>query len=766
MTRIRRKKLIFQRWQEKVNSENDRNSEGLNVNHIIYFIETVTKTLRSERIRKSPELHFSTPSPPEVKVPSKDSTTISHSNETKWQNDGSINISPLENRILQLQDLRGTAKRENLPSTTQHLRSRREIDAISESKVGPTECSNFTFTIKYEDEYKVWNNFSMLYQSHTYYFYMYRVTDDGLQVCNSSDTLVQQRWWNFIVSEKRMMASQYCNAFVDGFYVTNYTLLKNFTVFFHPTEQSFTRQDYGVMFGHFAICSAKLSLSCNDDLIKVKYDEQYNVFKNFSLVYNNTMYDYREYRFSHDSLEMCASIDSRVQALWRTRNSWEKFKEVYKCYRYYYLLYYIVTKQFTAYSAYNSQYFTRNDYAVIDGKLYICREKFKLQSTQYTQEDLLMCNDSIINIKYDDEYRVWENFSILCKNKVYDYTEYRVLDDSVKICNSTDNDARNIWKERNKYVKEWMHYKSCNKLTYVEYYRGYYTVLKDFKVLILETRQVITKYDYGVVEGKFRICDEKLIGAFFLQPLSLADIPSLCAVVLSIICLLLLLIVYCMLPELRTLPGLNLMSLSFAFLLWLAYNVVYVTLYRRVGTVSKFPCARLVITAKFLTYSILMNAAVNIYVLRKTFCGNILLKSDVNKWKTFLKYSVFSWGVPVIITIVYIVLVKKDVLKLYHHIIYGCVFGNIPDWLAIMKEYGLPCCLLLYNIVMFIFTAYRIRQKLKASSSIAQKSNMVKTRKSFVLLLKLSTTVAITWLPVIFDRYIYFNVHFYIYMSI
>jgi hypothetical protein len=110
--------------------------------------------------------------------------------------------------------------------------------------------------------------------------------------------------------------------------------------------------------------------------------------------------------------------------------------------------------------------------------------------------------------------------------------------------------------------------------------------------------------------------------------------------------------------------------------------------------------------------------------------------------------------------------VKKDVLKLYHHIISGCVFGNIPDWLADMDEYGLPCCLLLYNIVMFIFTAYRLRQKLKASSSIAQKSNMVKTRKSFVLLLKLSTTVAITWLPVIFDRYIYFNVHFYIYMAL
>ena len=264
--------------------------------------------------------------------------------------------------------MRGTAKRE----TTQHLRSKREIDAISESKEAPTKCANFTFTVKYEDEYSVWKNFSMMYQNRMYRYNEYRVTDDGLQVCNSSDPLIQQRWQNFIVREKKMTIFTHCNVSVDGFYFENYTLFKNFTVFFHPTQQSFTRRDYEVIFGYFAICSAKVSLSCNDDLVKVKYDEQYNVFKNLSLFYNNKMYDYREYRLGNDSLEMCVSNDSRIRALWRTRNSWEKFKEVYKCYLIYDLLYYIVSKKFTVYAVYNSQYFARNDYAMINGKPYIC----------------------------------------------------------------------------------------------------------------------------------------------------------------------------------------------------------------------------------------------------------------------------------------------------------------------------------------------------------------------------------------------------------
>ena len=77
---------------------------------------------------------------------------------------------------------------------------------------------------------------------------------------------------------------------------------------------------------------------------------------------------------------------------------------------------------------------------MIDGKPNICEEKLRPASTEYSNEDLLMCKDSIINIQYDDEYKVWNNFSILYKNKVLCYyTQYRVLNDGVKICNSNVN---------------------------------------------------------------------------------------------------------------------------------------------------------------------------------------------------------------------------------------------------------------------------------------------------------------------------------------
>ena len=507
------------------------------------------------------------------------------------------------------------------------------------------------------------------------------------------------------------------------------------------------------------------------------------------------MYDYTDYPVLNDSIKICNSTDNNVRSTWKLRNDWVKkkiyFKSCNKPNRTISLYHkdYTVSKKFTVYYILTDQYFTKNDYAVIDGEPHICREKLRPFLTEYTQEDLLMCNDSILNIKYNDEYKVWNNFSILYKKKVYDYTEYRVLNDGIKICNSTDNYVRNIWKVRNDWVKATMHHKGCNKLMLYMTYEAErkYTVLKDFSVLIHKTNQVIPKYDYGVFDGILMICDEKLF--LYITNIKIIIVP-LCALALSFICLLLLLIIYCMLPELRTLPGLNLMSLSFAFLLWQTYLVAFLSLYSRVGKLLKTPCDRLFVTTKFITYSILMNAAVNIYHLRKTFCGNTLVKADVNKWKTFFKYSLFSWGIPVIITIVYTILVKVDALRfdehvvfikkdglrfderivfgngmakendirVYQHITGDCISGRItPNWSAATDVYGFQGCLVLYVLVMFFFTAYRIRQKLKASSSIAQKSNIAKNHK-FVILLKLSTTTALSyWFPLFISEIVDFN---------
>ena len=551
-----------------------------------------------------------------------------------------------------------------------------------------TECANSTFTIKYKDEYRLWNNFSMSYKDQIYHYFDYRVTDDSVQVCNSSARPIIEKWRNLVALEKRTTAYQRCSVSVDGFYHENYTVYKDFVVFFKPTRQNFSRLNYGVIAGYFVICSSKLQFSCNDRLVKIQYNEQYEVFKNFSLFYNNNIYDYREYRFSRKTLDMCDSKDSRVMEIWRTRNKWEKSLSA-RCFHPYKLntRQYTVNKEFTLYSTDDGQSFKRYDYAVIDASPYVCNKK------------------------------TMPNF-----------------------------------------------------------------IITDMRIVIM----------------------------------------PLCALALSFVCLLLLLIVYFLLPELRTLPGLNLMSASFSFLLWQIYLIVFLSLYSSLGNLVTKPCDRLFVINKFITYSILMNAVVSIYHLRKTFCGNTLVKSDVNKWKGFLKYSLFSWGVPVVIAIVYIVLVKTDTLtfdlqisymkgnfesslrfyqrielinedavedklifyqhnvsmkvdvptnirihkrillknedyndRMYHHITGDCMNVRItPSWAAAVDVYGIQGCLMTYITIMFILTACEIRRKLKAGSRLTQKTN----DRKFVLFLKLSTTTALSyWFPLFISEMIDFS---------
>ena len=1007
-------------------------------------------------------------------------------------------------------------------------------DSYQYTKEDLLMCNNSIINIKYDDEYKVWNNFSILYKNKMYSYTEYRALNDSIKICNSTDNFVKNIWKlrNYWVKSNRYSRS--CKTRWK-IYKHAYIVYKKFTVYFGAKSQYFTKHDYDVKDGELVVCEKILRLGsfqyskedllmCNDSIINIKYDDEYKVWNNFSILYKNKMYSYTEYRALNDSIKICNSTDNVTKNIWKLRNDWiMRVRHSQSCnfdYLTIYNYYYIVDKLFTVYYSGSSQYFTRPNYDVVAGKPNICKETLKPDSYQYTKEDLLMCNDSIINIKYDDEYKVWNNFSILYKNKMYSYNEYRALDDSIKICNSTDNFTKNIWKLRNEAVVETRIVKSCSEpkiffplyegendvlknftvliratklliakndygifngtpflcvnecvnstftinfedeyivwknfsmmykgemyhyfqygvtdnglqicnssdrlikekwrnLTALEkrataytdcnghvggFYHENYTVYKNFSVFLKPTNQTFIRQDYGIISGYFLICSAKLnlsceksllevkygeqyevfknfsmfynntvydyreyrfgldgvktctskdvrvqaiwktqnlwsksLGAPCDSPHKLNtreyavtkefDIHStddgqmfnrykyavidafpyvcnqisrpnyiitdvniiiapLCALALSFICLVLLLVIYCLLPDLRTLPGLNLMSLCFAFLIWQIYLVIFLSSYSHLGKLSSIPCERLFVITQFITYSIVMNAVVNIYHLRKTFCGNTLVKAeDVNKCKKFLKYSVFSWGVPVGVAIVYIVLLKTQTLqfnqhdtsvkgavqpslrfyqhieladrkgnphttskkknfmshfslkdelckddkddvskkddpvrpllstygkeksakvelyfrskfkvcqedkhnvskkndrpstrfrelrvvlgnennneRIYHHITGDCINGRITySWSTAVDVYGIQGCLMLYIVITFIVTAYKIRQKLKAGQSIAQKSNVVKRRK-FILLLKLSTTTALSyWFPLFLSEMIYFD---------
>ena len=109
-------------------------------------------------------------------------------------------------------------------------------------------------------------------------------------------------------------------------------------------------------------------------------------------------------------------------------------------------------------------------------------------------------------------------------------------------------------------------------------------MLQDFAVRISLSKQVIPNNAYGVFDGKLIICDEILVEVYdrhvgsgesiTIVPLGVLNLG------ISIICLLLLFMVYGMLPtELRNIRRLNLTKSSLAFLFVLTFCSLIFSLY-------------------------------------------------------------------------------------------------------------------------------------------------------------------------------------------
>ena len=98
--------------------------ENANFNHN-FILETVMKTRQSDRVQKISKLSSLTPSPPEVKVPGKESITTLHLSHTNSRNNGAPNIASSKNSILHQK--RPTTKKSLVSLTTRNLRGKQDV---------------------------------------------------------------------------------------------------------------------------------------------------------------------------------------------------------------------------------------------------------------------------------------------------------------------------------------------------------------------------------------------------------------------------------------------------------------------------------------------------------------------------------------------------------------------------------------------------------------------------------------------------------------
>ena len=202
---------------------------------------------------------------------------------------------------------------------------------------------------------------------------------------------------------------------------------------------------------------------------------------------------------------------------------------------------------------------------------------------------------------------------------------------------------------------------------------------------------------------------------------------------ISIICLVLLLITYGLFQELRTVPGKNLMNLSFPLLLsqlmWLIG-----TAFVKKGTACKVFA---ILEHYFLLVSFVAMSVMSYHtchVFSKPFVGRIASKSS----RRFMKYSAFVWIIPAMFVAICIALDETNVF----FVDYGtnCWLGTAN---AKLYLFLLPLALLLlYNIYAFIKTVVGLSRHGKERKTLQQKE----ARQNLLVCTKLATLVGFPWL--------------------
>ncbi|XP_074647958.1 uncharacterized protein LOC141903647 [Tubulanus polymorphus] len=238
--------------------------------------------------------------------------------------------------------------------------------------------------------------------------------------------------------------------------------------------------------------------------------------------------------------------------------------------------------------------------------------------------------------------------------------------------------------------------------------------------------------EYDEFSKHFRISSD------LLSPDGTAGILSAIGQCISVICLAVLLIIYCFIPQLRNLPGKSLMSMSLALLLGQLMILL--------GPVAEGHYVACLLIAAFthvffLAMFFWMNAIA--FDLTLTFSGRMMRSGQPSeqKWR-FTKFCIYAWISPLVILLISASLEIFSTHTSPYNPDYGtriCWFNNGP---ALGVLFILPVSVLVAaNMVMYTLTVYGICKASKAAS-IAKKSDKI----NILLYIKLSVILGGTWI--------------------
>ncbi|CAM1291593.1 Uncharacterised protein g185 [Pycnogonum litorale] len=228
--------------------------------------------------------------------------------------------------------------------------------------------------------------------------------------------------------------------------------------------------------------------------------------------------------------------------------------------------------------------------------------------------------------------------------------------------------------------------------------------------------------------------EEQIMERLFKFSSSQGIVSEICSYI-SIVCLVLHITSYTIVPKLRNLPGKNLLSLSCSLLV-----AQCLFLFGIDNTHLDLFCSVIGVAMHFffLAYFFWMN--VMAFDICRTFSSDTYRPSMGSK--AFLRYSCYAWWTPTLIVTISVIVDNVGKIDSSFRPGYGKILCWFTQKKALILFFALPVGIIeIANVVLFIITAYNIRKSAKLASRATKRSDGIR----YFLYVKLAIIMGLTW---------------------
>ena len=272
------------------------------------------------------------------------------------------------------------------------------------------------------------------------------------------------------------------------------------------------------------------------------------------------------------------------------------------------------------------------------------------------------------------------------------------------------------------------------KLTSEEYIK-----FDNLSIFYKRTKTIKDFGEYEIENGQIFVCFPSLSRFNVSDSFVIQAYLNWACLALSVTCLFLVIQTYALFPDLRHLPGKNILNLSTSLflgqLLWLIPGKWYP---------SRGLCHIVAVIRHYLFLVSFVSMAVITWHTYLVFARNEVPRQrpalKERERKVFYKYSTIVWGVPAVFVIVCAVVDLKDVYAVYANELL-CWFDNAQ---AQKYLFVLPVgVILLFNIIFFALIIFHI-QRVRSNTRLIRTHQ--RHRAMFWIYLKLSALMGFGWL--------------------